>query len=646
MEEATATAPAASSEKIRHYLDGEYRSLRERIRTLLAGPDLNRPPLPIPAEDYRELVFEWAKRAAERGETGLGFPEKYGGKGDIAGSIVAFETMALGDLSLLVKCGVQFGLFGGAVLHLGTERHHEAYIADIVSLELPGAFAMTETGHGSDVQSIGTTATYDSEAQEFIVNTPDDRARKDYIGNAAEHGRIAAVFAQLIVGGVNHGVHCLLVPLRDKRGRLEKGVRIEDCGHKVGLNGVDNGRIWFDEVRVPREALLDRYAQVGADGLYTSEIDNPNRRFFTMLGTLIQGRISVSAGSISAVKVAQTIAIRHADRRRQFGPPDSEEEVLLIDYLAHQRRLFPGLAKTYALYFAQQELIAQLDEAFTTDDYPEQERRELEARAAGVKAMATWHATETIQLCREACGGAGYMTVNRLGELRDDVDVFTTFEGDNTVLLQLVAKGLLTDYRDEFGALDPFGTVGFVIGQVYETVVERSAVREIVQRVVDDLVPGRDDDPEQIDRESLLDLLRWREEHMIGAVARRLKGGIDQGFDQFTVFNHCQDHVIATARTHTERQIAEAFSRAVEACEDPGVKQVLERLFALYALTTIEADRGWFQEHGRISSTRAKALTRHVNQLLRDLRPDAVTLVDAFGIPDELIAAPIGLKDA
>src|SRR5581483_8834797 len=126
-----------------------------------------------------------------------GFPEEYGGRGDVAGMVAGFETLAYGDLSLLVKVGVQFGLFGGAVLHLGTRRHHDAHLRDIASLALPGCFAMTETAHGSNVQALRTTATYDPEAGEFVVHTPDDGARKDYIGNAARDGRMAVVFAQL-----------------------------------------------------------------------------------------------------------------------------------------------------------------------------------------------------------------------------------------------------------------------------------------------------------------------------------------------------------------------------------------------------------------------------------------------------------------
>ena len=632
-------------------LDGPHREAREQVREYLSGPDFERP-IPAPPDDeYRELVMDWARRLAADGRAGLGYPSEFGGMDDVAGSIAAFETLALGDLSLLVKCGVQFGLFGGAVLHLGTRKHHERYLHEVASLELPGCFAMTETGHGSNVQAVGTTATYDPATQEFVVTTPDEAARKDYIGNAAKHGRMAAVFCQLIVAGEgaeageSRGVHCLLVPIRDEQDRVCDGVRIQDCGPKLGLNGVDNGRITFEDVRVPREALLDRYAQVDDDGVYFSPIENPNRRFFTMLGTLIQGRVSIGGGSISATKVAQTIAIRHASRRRQFGPPDSDEEALLLDYRAHQRRLLPGLAKTYGLHFAQQELIAELDRAFTTDDYPEREQRELETRAAGLKALASWHAVATIQTCRECCGGAGYLAENRFAELRADTDVFTTFEGDNTILLQLVAKSLLTDFRDDFGELNPIETVGFVVGQVYETVVERSAVRELVQRLTDDLVPGREDEHDLLDRDYQLNLIGWREEHMISGVARRLKRGIDAGQDPFDVFNDCQDHVIATAQGHIERDMLESFARAVEACEHDELRPVLNRVCDLHALATIEADRAWFQEHGRISSTRAKAVTRAVNALCEEIRPDAVALVDGFGIPDALLRAPIGVAE-
>src|SRR5207244_3565361 len=131
----------------------------------------------------------------------------------------------------------------------------------------------------------------------------------------------------------------------------------------------------------------------------------------------------------------------------------------------HQRRLLPALATTYAMHFAQSALLESLHEASDGDSADESQQRQIETLAAGLKAISTWHSTQTIQTCREACGGAGYLSVNRLTELKADTDVFTTFEGDNTVLLQLVAKGLLTNFRAEDGSMGPAGLVLHVPGQ-------------------------------------------------------------------------------------------------------------------------------------------------------------------------------------
>jgi acyl-CoA oxidase len=625
-------------------LDGEHAAIRDKIRSWLSEPG-NAPAADLPMEEHRSKVLAWAQELASQGDTAMGYPVEYGGQDAVGRSVASFETLAYGDLSLLVKCGVQFGLFGGAVLHLGTHAHHERYLSCIASLDLPGCFAMTETGHGSNVQALRTTATYDPETQEFVVHTPDDDARKDYIGNAARDGRLAAVFAQLVVGGETRGVHALLVPIRDDDGNVLPDIRIEDCGAKLGLDGVDNGRIWFDHVRVPREALLDRYARVSPEGVYTSPIENPTKRFFTMLGTLIQGRVSVCGASISATKVALDIAIRRGLTRRQFGPPGAGQEAVLMDYRTHQRRLLPALATTYALHFAQDRLRADLHDVFCASARTDgdRRRRELETLAAGLKAVATWHATDTIQACREACGGAGYLRANRFAALKADTDVFTTFEGDNTVLLQLCAKNLLTDHRDQFGELDPLGTAQFFAGQALGIVAERTAVRGLLARLADGLIPGRDDGADLLDRATQLDLMRWRRQHILAGVARRLKAGIDAGKDPFSVLVDCQDHVLATARAWVDLIVLEEFAAAVERCADPALRTVLDRLCSLHALHRIEAERGWFQEHGRLTPTRSKAVIKHVNALCARVRDDAELLVDAFAIPAPALddAAPV-----
>ncbi|WP_197318622.1 acyl-CoA dehydrogenase [Saccharomonospora sp. NB11] len=632
------------TEELTRLLDGRWASVRRDVREHLAAEAakgaFDTEKLDVAA--HRERIAEQLTALAATGRPRLGFPTEYGGEGDIGAAVVSFEMLGFGDLSLMVKSGVQWGLFGGAVHLLGTRAHHDRYLPDIMSGDLLGCFAMTEIGHGSDVQNLRTTATYDPDTAEFVVHTPDRSASKTYIGNAARDGRLAVVFAQLVTGGRSRGVHALLVPIRDEQGTVLPGVTIEDCGTKAGLNGVDNGRIAFDHVRVPRTALLNRYGDVAEDGTYTSPVDSDGKRFFTMLGTLVRGRISVAGSAGSATKRALAIAVHYADRRTQFQGQDGTE-VTVLDYLAHQRRLLPALATTYALHFAQEDLVAELHDlqTGTPEDVAEADeirQRELESSAAGLKALATWHATSTIQAAREACGGAGYMAENVLPALKADTDVFTTFEGDNTVLLQLVAKGLLTHYRSQFQDLSPLATARFVAEQFVGAVIERTAARRVVERIVD-ASPVSDDDEVVFDRGWQLKLFTDRESHVLDGLARRLRAaGKDNAFD---VFNAAQDHVLRAARVHVERVVLDSFVAAVDRCEDDEAKALLDKVCDLHVLSTIEADRAWFLEHGRLTSARAKAVVAGVNRLCGELRPHATTLVDAFAIPEPLWRVPM-----
>ncbi|MFL6063007.1 MAG: acyl-CoA dehydrogenase, partial [Marmoricola sp.] len=223
-------------------------------------------------------------------------------------------------------------------------------------------------------------------------------------------------------------------------------------------------------------------------------------------------------------------------------------------------------------------------------------------------------------------------------------DVFTTFEGDNHILLQLVAKGLLTDFSSSFGELDQLGMVRFVAGLAVDTVIERTAVHKLLERIKD-VLPGGDDawDSEAglLDSEYQLAMFRWREEHMLSGVARRLKRGMDSHLEPAEVFSRCQDHVIALARAHVERLVLEAFVDKVRAAPEGDNREALALLCDLHALTTIESGRAWWMEHGRLSSQRSKAITAEIGSLCRRLRPIAQDLVDAFGVPAEMRAAEL-----
>jgi acyl-CoA oxidase len=627
----------STADHLRNTLDGRWRDAKNRMRTSLSS-QVFRPHYTPNTMIARTKVAEQMAIMAAEGTSEDAFKKEHGGTGDLGAAITHIEMLAMSDLSLMVKAGVQWGLFGGAIENLGTERHHKAYVQKIINLELRGCFAMTETGHGSDVQSLETTATYDAEIQEFVIDSATPTARKDYIGGAAETATVAAVFAQLITTKdgkpEEHGVHCFVVPIRDDEGNDLPGVSTSDNLYKGGLPGVDNGRILFDHVRVPRENLLNRYGDVAPDGTYSSPIENPNRRFFTMLDTLVRGRITVGGSAGAAARVALDIATRYALLRKQFSAPDDDHEVVIMDYLVHQRRLFPLIAKSYALQFAQNQLVSKCHDIQTAESPDLEEQRELGSRAAGLKAANTWHASRAIQETREACGGAGYMAENRLIALRQDIDVFTTFEGDNHVLTQLVAKELLTAYADDIRSMNPVDWVRFAAGFVSTRVLKRTAAETIIQTIVD----ARQDNEEEgslFNRGTQIQMFEDREEYLLASVARRLRSRSEE-MSPFDAFNGVQDHVLHAAQAHIDRVVLEAFVAGIESCEDDEAREILGFLCDLYALSVIEDDKAWYVEHKFLSTDRAKAVTRGINDRCRKLRPHAETLVDGFGIPESL----------
>lgn len=297
---------------------------------------------------------------------------------------------------------------------------------------------------GSNVQGLQTVAKFDPVTDEFVIDTPNDGAIKWWIGNAAVHGKFATVFAKLMLpthdmkGISDLGVHAFIVPIRDmKTHNTLPGVEIQDCGHKVGLNGVDNGALRFRSVRIPRDNLLNRFGNVSRDGKYTSPLPSINKRFAATLGELVGGRVGLAYSSNGVLKIATTIAVRYSLLRQQFGPPN-QAEISILDYQSQQQKLMPMLASTYAFHFATKYLLENYCEMKKSHD--EELVGDVHALSAGLKAYVTSYTAKSLSTCREACGGHGYAAVNRFGSLRNDHDIFQTFEGDNTVLLQQVSN--------------------------------------------------------------------------------------------------------------------------------------------------------------------------------------------------------------
>lgn len=641
----TATATRTSSltatgEALRRALDGPFHDVKMRWRTEVTAEDFVRDPA-WDSATAREWALDKLVGLAAREFAIAGFPEAQGGRGTQAESVAHFEMLAMGDLSLTIKSGVQHGLWGGAVMNLGNQWHHETFLPGTITGELTGCFAMTELGHGSDVQSLETTITWVPEDGEFEVHSPTPTATKAYIGNAATHGKWAAVFGQLVVDGENHGVHVIVVRIRTEELGPVPGVRCDDHGHKGGLLGVDNGMITFDRVRVPREHLLDRFGGVTAEGQYESSIESRNARFFTMLGTLVRGRICVGGGAASGTRKALSIATRYALQRTQFRLPGLGREIPLLDYQAHQRKLLPNIAKAYAYGFAQNEIALQLQRVTDAAGSDPTAARELETRAAGMKATLTRWANDTIQVAREACGGSGYMSENGITLVRQDADVFATFEGENTVLMQLVAKALLLDYKKTWGDMDMLGTAQATARLIGGTFLERTTARSVIDRIM--ASASRKPETERLtSRAWHIAMFEDRERHTVEGLAKRMRAaGKLAGEEAFAAVNACQEHMLAAAQAHTDRVILEAFIEGIDETADPYIASILNKVCDLYALTTIEENRAWYMEHERFDGARSKAVTQAVNDLCAELRGKALELVEGLGVEESWLNAKI-----
>ena len=636
------STPKIDQRVVADALYGKWKKERLEGRAVASDPRFQT----IPGQSmdaHRERVLEQLSLLVEAGAIQRAFPKSLGGGDNHGGNIAAFQELVYADPSMQIKSGVQWGLFGAAILHLGTEEHHKKWLPDVMTLKLPGAFAMTEIGHGSDVASVGTTATYDEATEEFVIHTPFKGAWKEFLGNAALHGQAAVVFAQLITKNVNHGVHAFFVPIRTPEGEMLPGVGSEDDGVKGGLNGIDNGRLHFSNVRIPRENLLNRYGNVAPDGTYSSDIESPGRRFFTMIGTLVQGRVSLDGAAVNAMKGALAVAVRYSTERRQFPGPDGRDTVLL-DYGHYQRRIIPLIAETYAMQFASHRLLETFDEVFSGTNDTDENREDLETLAAALKPLSTWAALDTLQEVREATGGAGFMAKNRVTGWRADLDIYVTFEGDNNILLQLVGKRLLTEYAAKFKDADAAAMAKVVVGQIGEGAV-RFGLRQVGQSIADFGQRGRSVESIR-DPESQRALLTDRVETMVAQVAMAMRDATkgvareDRAVAGAAAFNSQQAKLIDAARAHAELLQWEAFTEALEGFSGDTLT-VMTWLRDLFGFRLIEKHLDWYLINGRLSGARAEAVTAYIDRLIGRIREQAIDLVDAFELTPELLRAEI-----
>ncbi|KAJ8774314.1 hypothetical protein K2173_011117 [Erythroxylum novogranatense] len=516
---------------------------------------------------------------------------------------------------------LHWGMFVPAIKGQGTDEQQQKWLPLAYKMQIIGCYAQTELGHGSNVQGLETTATFDHETDEFVIHSPTLTSSKWWPGGLGKISTHAVVYARLVINGKEHGVHGFIVQLRSLDDHLPlPGITVGDIGMKFGngaYNTMDNGVLRFDHVRIPREQMLQRVLQVTREGKCV-ESNVPRQLIY---GTMVYVRQSIVADASRALSRAVCIATRYSAVQDNLVPR------MVIDYKTQQSRLFPLLASAYAFRFVGEWLkwlYTDVTERLQANDFST--LPEAHACTAGLKSLTTSVTADAIEECRKLCGGHGYLFASGLPELFAVYVPACTYEGDNIVLLLQVARFLMKTVSQLPSGKKPVGTTAYM-GRAEHLLQCRCNV----QKAEDWLNPS-----------VVLEVFEARAARMSVARAQNLGkfANPEEGFAELSpvlveaAVAHCQLIVVS-----------KFFEKLQQNIPGKGVKEQLQVLCCIYALNILHKHLGDFIATGCISAKQASLANDLLRSLYSKLRPNAIALVDAFNYTDHFLGSILGRYD-
>ncbi|XP_027335034.1 peroxisomal acyl-coenzyme A oxidase 1-like isoform X1 [Abrus precatorius] len=522
---------------------------------------------------------------------------------------------------------LHWGMFIPAIKGQGTEEQQQKWLPLAQKMQIIGCYAQTELGHGSNVQGLETTATFDPKTDEFVIHSPTLTSSKWWPGGLGKVSTHAVVYARLISDGQDHGVHGFIVQLRSLDNHLPlPGITVGDIGMKFGngaYNSMDNGVLRFDHVRIPRSQMLMRVSQVTREGKYVQS-SVPRQLVY---GTMVYVRQTIVSDASTALSRAVCIATRYSAVRRQFGSYKGGLETQVIDYKTQQARLFPLLASAYAFRFVGEWLkwlYTDVMKRLQASDFST--LPEAHACTAGLKSLTTSTTADGIEECRKLCGGHGYLCSSGLPELFAVYVPTCTYEGDNTVLLLQVARHLMKTISQLGSGKKPVGTTSY-IGQVEQLMQYRSDVQKAEDWLKPNVVLGAFE-------------ARAAKKAVICAQNLSKFTNPEEGFQELSV------DLVEAAVAHCQLIVVSKFIEKLQQnIPGKGVKQQLELLCSIYALFLLHKHLGDFLSTGCITPKQGSLANEQLRSLYSQVRPNAIALVDAFNYTDHYLGSVLGRYD-